>query len=118
MRAWAGMTRPPAAVGWDWTDADGRPVPVDTYAYQLTWRDRTGLVRRAPRREILIARQTLQRTLEFGRDQAPLRALPDARPVLILDPGRTEPADEGKDAKPGPADVSRADGAPNGRNER
>lgn len=118
VRAWAGMTAPPAAIGWDWNDADGRPVAVDTYAYQLTWRDRTGQVRRAPRREILIARQTLQRTLEFGRDQAPLDALPDARPVLILDPGLPVTTDDDRKPEPAAADLSRVGLAPNGRNER
>ncbi len=118
VRAWAGMTAPPAAIGWDWNDADGRPVAVDTYTYQLTWRDRTGQVRRAPRREILIARQTLQRTLEFGRDQAPLDALPDVRPVLILDPGQPVTTDDDRKAAPAPEDLSRVGLAPNGRNER
>ena len=118
VRAWAGMTAPPAAIGWDWNDADGEPVAVDTYTYQLTWRDRTGQVRRAPRREILIARQTLQRTLEFGRDQAPLDALPDARPVLILDPGLPATTDDDRKPEPAAADLSRVGLAPNGRNER
>lgn len=118
VRAWAGVSTPPAAIGWDWTDTDGRPVDVDVYTCELTWRDRTGLVRRAPRREIVIARQTFQRTLAFGRDQAPLRALPDAVPVLILDPGTSETPTSDRSAQPDPADVSRADGAEQGRTKR
>ncbi len=117
VRAWAGAAAPPSAIGWDWTDTDGRPVDVDVYTCELTWRDRTGLVRRAPRRDIVIARQTLQRTLSFGLDQAPLRALPDAVPVLILDPGAGDDSDKNKDAQPASAEVSRAGGAQSGRKE-
>lgn len=87
VRVLGGRGAPPNTVNWDWRDHRGRVVEVDHYTYRLVWRDTHG-VRHTPEAEILIARQVLQRTLEFGTDQAPLRDLEKARPVLILDPGR------------------------------
>lgn len=88
VRTLSGQGPPPSVVAWDWRSASGKLVPVDSYIYQFSWRDQYDRVGRAPRREILIARQVMQRTLEFGRDQAPLNSLKNTRPVLILDPGR------------------------------
>ena len=88
VRTLAGRGAPPRELGWDWRDAAGRLVEVDHYTYRLVWRDTAGRMRHTPDRELLIARQVMQRTLEFGTGQAPLRDLQKARPVLILDPGR------------------------------
>jgi len=88
VRVISGPGGPPVVVSWNWRDGGGRVVDVDNYTYQLSWRDEAGTIGHTPQREILIARQVMQRTLEFGHDQTPLRSLQNARPVLILDPGR------------------------------
>jgi len=79
---------PPLEVSWDWRDTQGRLVDVDQYSYQLRWRDSKGELHQTIAREILIARQVMQRTLEFGVQKTPLGDLEQRQPMLILDPGR------------------------------
>ena len=68
--------------------AEGHIVDVDQYTYQLRWRDAQGRLHETITREILIARQIMQRTLEFGIERTPLKDLEKRTPTLILDPGR------------------------------
>jgi len=88
VRQYRGLGEPPATVNWDWRDRDGNLVDVDQYTYQLLWRDAGGGLHKTIAREILIARQVMQRTLEFGVEKTLLRDLERKRPMLILDPGR------------------------------
>ncbi len=88
VRQFRGQGTPPSQVNWDWRDGDGRIVDVDQYTYQLLWRDVRGGLHKTIAREILIARQVMQRTLEFGVEKTPLRELEKQQPMLILDPGR------------------------------
>ena len=88
VRNLGGRGAPPRRVGWDWRDQRGHRVDVDSYVYRLVWQDTDGALRHTPDREILIARQVMQRTLDFGTDQKPRHDLERAHPVLILDPGR------------------------------
>lgn len=88
VRQFKGLGGPPSQVTWNWRDEDGRLVDVDQYTYQLRWRDGRGGYHKTITREILIARQVMQRTLEFGVQKTPLRDLEKQQPMLILDPGR------------------------------
>ncbi len=88
VRQFQGLGQPPAAVSWDWRDSQGSIVDVDQYTYQLLWIDGSGGIHKTIAREILIARQVMQRTLEFGVEKTPLRDLERQQPMLILDPGR------------------------------
>ncbi len=88
VRQFKGLGLPPSQVVWDWRDAAGRLVDVDQYTYQLLWRDASGGDHKTITREILIARQVMQRTLEFGVEKRPLRDVERQQPMLILDPGR------------------------------
>ncbi len=88
VRQFAGRGNPPTQISWDWRDGHGRRVDVDQYTYQLRWRDASGGKHHTIAREILIARQVMQRTLEFGVQKTPLRDLKRQQPLLILDPGR------------------------------
>jgi hypothetical protein len=88
VRQFQGVGQPPTAVSWDWRDGRGSIVDVDQYTYQLLWIDGSGGIHKTIAREILIARQVMQRTLEFGVEKTPLRDLERQQPMLILDPGR------------------------------
>ncbi len=88
VRQFRGSGAPPTEVAWNWCDDNGRQVDVDQYTYQLLWLDAAGAYHRTITREILIARQVMQRTLEFGVEKTSLRDLEKQQPMLILDPGR------------------------------
>lgn len=89
VRHFRGQGPIPARVVWDWRDHQGQLVDVDQYTYQLLWRDGVGGDHKTIAREILIARQVMQRTLEFGVEKTPLRDVERQQPMLILDPGRS-----------------------------
>lgn len=88
VRQFNGRGAPPSQVSWDWQNTQGHIVDVDQYTYQLRWRDAQGRLHETITREILIARQIMQRTLEFGIERTPLKDLEKRTPTLILDPGR------------------------------
>lgn len=88
VRRIGGDGAPPARVVWDGRDQRGRRVDVDEYSYRLHWRDASGVDHQTITRNILVARQVMQRTLEFGVQKTPLEDLQRRRPTLILDPGR------------------------------
>ncbi len=88
VRQFNGRGNPPPVVRWDWRDTQGDLVDVDQYTYQLRWRDAQGNLHETIAREIIIARQVMQRTLEFGVEKTSLRDLEQRQPMLILDPGR------------------------------
>ncbi len=88
VRQFTGRGNPPAFVNWDWRNSKGHIVDVDQYTYQLRWRDIQGNQHETIAREIIIARQVMQRTLEFGIQKTSLRDLDKRQPMLILDPGR------------------------------
>ncbi len=89
VRSFSGQGPAPEQVHWDWRDARGQMVDVDQYTYQLHWRDAGGGLHKTISREILIVRQVMQRTLEFGVENTPRQDLQKQQPVLILDPGRS-----------------------------
>ncbi len=88
VRQFKGRGNPPLEVRWDWRDSRGLIVDVDQYTYQLRWRDSRNNLHQTIAREIIIVRQVMQRTLEFGVQKTPLRDLEKRQPMLILDPGR------------------------------
>ncbi|MCP4290567.1 MAG: hypothetical protein GY780_01860 [bacterium] len=88
VRQFQGVGNPPEQVLWNWLDSHDELVDVDQYTYQLKWVDAQGNRHFTIAREITIARQVMQRTLEFGVEKTPLRELQKRQPVLILDPGR------------------------------
>jgi hypothetical protein len=96
VRQMGGQGDPPSEVRWDWRNQSGALVDVDQYTYQLHWRDALGSQHHSIAREIVIARQVMQRTLEFGVQKTPLRDLERQHPVLILDPGRMGPSEGSK----------------------
>jgi len=88
IRTLGGMSAPPDTIWWDWRDETGEIVPIDDYNYTFSWSNTDDAIFRLPTRQIMVARQVMQRSLVFGKNELPAQPLHEGKTTIILDPGR------------------------------